>query len=182
MNFEQAFSDTERAADSALKAAGAVNNQAREPAKAAKTGNITGVRRERANLKLAMIQYVFPVQITAREGDETRVSVFNTAISGKQRLHINLRHDRRQNRRHAPIVRRDSPNRPHRSSFVKAAARPRSPRRFDACPRLNSIRTRCGYASHSMHSSREAVKRRPPPLGGIPAFAGMTDGGGKRGE
>ena len=54
MNFEQAFSDTERAADSALISARQLSNRARALAKAAKTGNIAAVRRERANLKSAM--------------------------------------------------------------------------------------------------------------------------------
>ena len=35
-----------------------------------------------SDLRVAMIQYVFPGQITAYEGDETRVSVFNAAIIG----------------------------------------------------------------------------------------------------
>ena len=50
MNFEQAFSDTERAADSALKSAGAVNTQARALMRAAKAGNIAGVKRAQAGL------------------------------------------------------------------------------------------------------------------------------------
>ena len=50
MNFEQAFSDTERAADSALKSAGAVNTQARALMRAAKTGNISAVKRAQDGL------------------------------------------------------------------------------------------------------------------------------------
>ena len=50
MNFEQAFSDTERAADSALKSAGAVNTQARALMRAAKAGNIAGVKRAQAGM------------------------------------------------------------------------------------------------------------------------------------
>ena len=53
--FEQAFSDTERAADSALISARQLSNRARALAKAARTGNIAAIRRERANLKSAMV-------------------------------------------------------------------------------------------------------------------------------
>ena len=53
--FEQAFSDTERAADSALKSAGAVNRHARALMRAAKAGNIAAVKRAQADLKSAMI-------------------------------------------------------------------------------------------------------------------------------
>ena len=52
--FEQAFSDTERAADSALKSAGAVNRHARALARAAKAGNIAAVKRAQADLDEAM--------------------------------------------------------------------------------------------------------------------------------
>ena len=53
--FEQAFSDTERAADSALVSARQLSNRARALAKAARTGNIAAIRRERSNLKSAMV-------------------------------------------------------------------------------------------------------------------------------
>ena len=54
-NFEQAFSDTERAAESASASARQLNNRARALARAAKTGNISAIRREQANLKSAMV-------------------------------------------------------------------------------------------------------------------------------
>ena len=52
--FEQAFSDTERAADSALKSAGAVNRHARALTRAAKAGNIAAVKRAQSDLDEAM--------------------------------------------------------------------------------------------------------------------------------
>ena len=54
-NFEQAFSDTERAADAASESARLLTNRARALAKAAKTGNIAHIRREQANLNSAMV-------------------------------------------------------------------------------------------------------------------------------
>ena len=52
--FEQAFSDTERAADSALKSAGVVNRHARALTRAAKAGNIAAVKRAQSDLDEAM--------------------------------------------------------------------------------------------------------------------------------
>ena len=52
--FEQAFSDTERAADSALKSAGVVNRHARALMRAAKAGNIAAVKRAQSDLDEAM--------------------------------------------------------------------------------------------------------------------------------
>ena len=52
--FEQAFSDTERAADSALKSAGVVNRHARALMRAAKSGNIAAVKRAQSDLDEAM--------------------------------------------------------------------------------------------------------------------------------
>ena len=49
-NFEQAFGDTERAAESALKSAGVVTRHARALVRAAKAGNIAAVKRSQADL------------------------------------------------------------------------------------------------------------------------------------
>ena len=51
VDIEQAFSDTERAADAARKSAARVVSQARALAKAAQTGNIAGIKRCQENLK-----------------------------------------------------------------------------------------------------------------------------------
>ena len=53
-NFEQAFSDTERAAESALKSAGVVTRRARALIGAAKAGNVSAVKRSQADLDEAM--------------------------------------------------------------------------------------------------------------------------------
>jgi hypothetical protein len=55
VNFEQACSDTEGAAEAARKSAGSVVSQARALAKAARTGNIAGIRRCQVKLKEALI-------------------------------------------------------------------------------------------------------------------------------
>ena len=54
VSFEQACSDTERAAEAARKCAGNVVSQARALAKAAQTGNITGIKRCREKLNDAL--------------------------------------------------------------------------------------------------------------------------------
>ena len=54
ISLEQAFSDTERAAGSALKAARGLSNQARALERAAKTGNITAIKREQGKLADAL--------------------------------------------------------------------------------------------------------------------------------
>ncbi len=58
VSFEQACSDTERAAENALKSAGSVSSQIRALAKAARTGDIAGRRRclRRLNEVLATLQ------------------------------------------------------------------------------------------------------------------------------
>ena len=53
-NFEQAFGDTERAAESALKSAGVVARHGRALMRAAKAGNIAAVKRSQADLDEAM--------------------------------------------------------------------------------------------------------------------------------
>lgn len=53
-NFEQAFSDTERAAESALKSAGAVTRHAKALVRAAKAGNIAAVKRSQSDLDEAL--------------------------------------------------------------------------------------------------------------------------------
>ena len=54
VSFEQAFSDTERAADSALKSAADLMRQTRALKKAAQTGNIAAVRRSQDRLDEAL--------------------------------------------------------------------------------------------------------------------------------
>ena len=54
VSFEQAFSDTERAADSTLKSAADLVRQARALKKAAQTGNIAAVRRSQDRLDEAL--------------------------------------------------------------------------------------------------------------------------------
>ena len=54
VGIEQAFNDTERAAEAARKSAASVVSQARALAKAAKTGNIAGIKRCQENLKDAV--------------------------------------------------------------------------------------------------------------------------------
>ena len=58
VSFEQACSDTERAAEAARKSAGSVVSQARALAKAARTGNIASIRRcqEKLNEALEALQ------------------------------------------------------------------------------------------------------------------------------
>ncbi len=53
-NFEQAFGDTERAAESALKSAGVVARHGKALIRAAKAGNIAAVKRSQADLDEAM--------------------------------------------------------------------------------------------------------------------------------
>ena len=55
VSFEQACSDTERAAEAARKSAGGVVSQARALAKAAKTGNIASIKRCQEKLNEALI-------------------------------------------------------------------------------------------------------------------------------
>ena len=54
VGIEQAFNDTERAAEAARKSAASVVSQARALAKAAQTGNIAGIKRCQENLKDAV--------------------------------------------------------------------------------------------------------------------------------
>ena len=55
ISFEQAFSDTEQAADSVSESAKQVGTQARALARAAKTGNLSAIRRARSGLDDALI-------------------------------------------------------------------------------------------------------------------------------
>ena len=54
ISLEQAFSDTERAAESALRAARGLTTQARALERAAKTGNIAAIEREQKRLAEAL--------------------------------------------------------------------------------------------------------------------------------
>lgn len=54
ISLERAFSETERAAESALKAARGLTTQARALERAAKTGNITAIKREQKRLTEAL--------------------------------------------------------------------------------------------------------------------------------
>ena len=65
ISLEQAFSDTERAAESALKAARDLGTQARALQRAAKSGNIAAIRREQNRLAEALSSLQQEVQNAA---------------------------------------------------------------------------------------------------------------------
>ncbi len=54
--FEQAFSDTERAADSTLKVASSLTSQLKALQKAAQRGNIAAIKRAQSNIEAALTQ------------------------------------------------------------------------------------------------------------------------------
>ena len=55
INLEQAFSDTEKTAESARKSATGLATQAKALERAAKSGNIAAIRREQSKLAEALI-------------------------------------------------------------------------------------------------------------------------------
>ena len=65
ISLEQAFSDTERFAESALKAARGLTNQVRALERAAKAGNISAIKREQGRLSEALVVLQQEVQNAA---------------------------------------------------------------------------------------------------------------------
>jgi len=65
ISLEQAFSDTERSAQSALKAARGLTNQVRALERAAKAGNISAIKREHGRLAEALVVLQQEVQNAA---------------------------------------------------------------------------------------------------------------------